>query len=342
MKKQLLILVVALSATASAAFSQALPGTKPVPLTCILTDPLQPVAGRPYDYSAIINPTGGTAYWYATKSTTFTSAGVRVATEIPADGVAIATGATNYRTSAVSPTSPTVTRVTWTSAGLAGIDATTNPLFMIVEYAGPTCSNNMKVMQIIPKNAFTVDITNMTHGVSPASLAYGAAESQCYDNVTSAVFNAGKIDIDYGTNVLYFEVIAANFSNSYLPTLKLTGLQGTQTANIDWGYAIGTYSNNLVTNQTGSLITTAQFTVTTTVPTDQGISIYVRVTVKNHGWEGLGNDNITLAVEAVDAAGNKDVDPDCTTFIPFGDLAMQTLNARPSITPGTPMIPQNP
>ena len=343
MKKQLLILVVALSATASAAFSQALPGTKPVPLTCSLTDPLQPVAGRPYDYSAIINPTGGNSYWYATKSTTFTSAGVRVATEILADGVAIETSATNYRTSAASPTSPTTITLTWTSAGLSGIDATTSPLFMVVEYSGPTCSNNMKVMQIIPKNAFTVDITNMTHGVSPASLAYGAAESQCYDNVTSAVFNAGKIDIDYGTNVLYFEVVAANFTNSYKPTLKLTGLQGTQTADIDWGYAVGTYSNSLATNQTGSPFTTSQFTVTTTAPkTDDGVSIYVRVTVKNHGWEGLGNDNITLAVEAVDASGNKDVDPDCTTFTDYGDLAMQTLNARPAITPGTPMIPQNP
>lgn len=345
MKKQLSILVFALLSTSAATFGQALPGTKAVPLSCVLNDPLNPVAGRPYDYSAIINPTGGSAYWYATKSTTFTSAGVRVATEIPADGVSIATGATNYQTSAVSPTSPTTTSVTWTSAGLDGVNATTAPLFMVVEYAGPTCANNMKVMQIIPKNAFTVDITNMVHGAAPTPLAYGVAESQCYANVASAIFNAGKIDIDYGVNVLYFEVIAANFTGSYKPTLKLTGLQGTQTADIDWGYAIGTYSNNLLTNQTGSPILTSQFTVATTAPkTDEGVSIYVRVTIKNHGWEGLGNDNITLAVEAVDgtATANKDVDPDCTTFTDFGDLAMQTLNARPAVTPGTPMIPQNP
>jgi len=344
MKNQFAILVLALIATSAAAFGQALPGTKAVPLSCVLNDPLNPVAGRPYDYSAIINPTGGTSYWYATKSTTFTTAGVRVATEIPADGVSIATGATNYRTPAVSPTSPTTTNVTWTSAGLDGVNATTTPLFMVVEYAGPTCANNMKIMQIIPKIAFTVDITNMAHGAAPTSLAYGVAESQCYANVASAVFNAGKIDIDYGVNVLYFEVIGANFTGSYKPTLKLTGLQGTQTADIDWGYAIGTYPSNLVTNQAGSPFTTSQFTVTTSAPTDQGVSIYVRVTIKNHGWEGLGNDNITLAVEAVDgtAAANKDVDPDCVTYTDFGDFAMQTLNARPTVTPGTPMIPQNP
>jgi hypothetical protein len=345
MKNRLSVLVLALFATSVAAFGQALPGTKAVPLSCVLNDPLNPVAGRPYDYSAIINPTGGSAYWYATKSTTFTTAGVRVATEIPANGTAIETGATNYQTSAVSPTSPTTTRVTWTSAGLDGVNATTSPLFMVVEYAGPTCANNLKVMQIIPKIAFTVDITNMTHGATPTSLAYGAAESQCYANVASAVFNAGKMDFDYGVNVLYFEVIGANFTGLYKPTLKLSGLQGTQTADIDWGYAVGTYSNNLTTNSAAPSVTTPQFTVTTTDPkTDEGVSIYVRVTIKNHGWEGLGNDNITLAVEAVDgtSAANKDVDPDCTTFTDFGDIAMQTLNARPTITAGTPMVPQNP
>jgi len=347
MKKQILLLIMAILTAATTAFSQALPGTLPVPLTCSATDPLNPIAGRPYDYSAIINPTGGTAFWYATKSTTFTTAGARVATEIPADGVLISTGATNYRTSTVSPTSPTTTNVTWTSAGLDGINATTAPLFMVVEYAGPTCANNMKVMQIIPKIAFTVDITNMLHGATPTSLAYGVAENQCYANVASATWSVadGKMTYDYGVNVLYFEVIAANFTGTYKPTLKLTGLQGTQTADIDWGYVIGTYSNNLNTNAASPSVTTAQFSVTTTAPaTNNGVSIYVRVTVKNHGWEGLGNDNISLAVEAVDGtlAANKDVDPDCTTFTDFGDLAMQTLNLRPTVTPGTPMLPQNP
>ncbi len=212
-----------IAATATV-FGQALPGTKAVPLTCAANDPLNPIAGRPYDYTAIINPTGGTAYWYATKSTTFTTAGARVAVEIPADGAAIATGAVNYRTSAVSATSPTKTTVTWTSAGLDGVDATTKPLFMVVEYAGATCADNLKVMQILPKVAFTVDITNMKHGATPTPLAYGTAENQCFDKVQSAKFNAGKIEIDYGTNVLYFEVIGANFTGTYKPTLKLSGI----------------------------------------------------------------------------------------------------------------------
>ena len=348
MKKQIFILVLAIFATVGTAFGQALPGTAPVPLTCTTNDPLNPIAGRPYDYSAIIAPAGGTAFWYATKSTTFTTAGARVATIIPADGVAIATGAVNYNTPLSSAASPTSTTVTWTSAGLAGIDKTTNPLFMVVEYAGPTCSNNMKVMQIVPKIAFTVDITNMTHA-TPTSLAYGAAENQCFDMVQSSSFDLaqGKVVIDYGTNILYFEVIGANFTGSYLPTLKLSGLQGTQTAAIDWGYAVGTYDQALVPDQapTGGVITSSQFTVSTTVPaTDKGVSIYVRVTVKNHGFEGTADEALALAVEAVDNTpqANKDVDPDCVTFTPFGDIATQTLNARPAVTPGTTMMPQVP
>ncbi len=347
MKKQIFILVLAIFSSVATALGQAVPGTPAVPLTCAANDPLNPIAGRPYDYQAILAPAGGTAFWYATKSTTFTTAGARVATIIPADGVAIATGAVNYNTPITPAASPTSTTVTWTSAGLAGIDKTTNPLFMVVEYSGPTCSNNLKVMQIIPKIAFTVDITNMAHGATPTPLAYGVAESQCFDLVQSAKFDlaTGQVIIDYGTNVLYFEVIGANFTGNYLPTLRLTGLQGTQTATIDWGYTIGTYGSNLVTDQSGATVTTPQFTVTTTAPsTDKGVSIYVRVTVKNHGFEGLADTPLTLAVEAIDGTpqANKDVDPDCVTFTDYGDLAVQTLNLRPSVTPGTPMMPQVP
>ena len=286
MKKQILFLIVASFASTATTFGQALPGTKPVPLACTFNDPINPVAGRAYDYSAIINPTGGTSYWYATKSTTITTAGVRVAVEIPADGMLIAIGATNYRTSAVSPTSPATTNLTWTSEGLAGIDAT-HPLFMVVEYTGPTCANNTKVMQILPKVAFTVDITNMTHGATPAPLPYNTPENQCYADVSSAIFNAGKMDYDYGTNVLYFEVIGANFTGTYKPTLRLSGLQGSQTATIDWGYTAGAIGINLVTDVVAPGVTTAQFTVTTTEPsTADGVSIYLCKSNCQKSWLG--------------------------------------------------------
>ena len=336
----------AIFAIISTSFGQALPGTKPVPLTCAANDPLNPIAGRPYDYSAIIAPAGGTAFWYATKSTTFTTAGARVATIIPADGASILSGATNYNTPITPASSPTKTTVTWTSSGLDGVNATTSPLFMVVEYAGATCAaDNLKVMQIIPKIAFTVDITNMVHGATPTPLAFGVAESQCFDKVASAKFNAGKIEVDYGINILYFEVIGANFTGTYKPTLKLSGLQGTQTATIDWGYATGTIATNLVTDAAAPGVTTPQFTVATTeAATIDGVSVYVKVTIKNNGFEGLTDVPVTLAVEAVDGttAVNKDVDPDCTTMTDYGDLAVQTLNMRPTVTTTPASLPQVP
>lgn len=344
MKKQLFIFLMAVgSLSLNHAFGQAVPGTAPRPLSCDLTDPLAPVAGRPYTYQATIAPANGTTYWYATKSTTFMNAGARVATQINADGTNIATGATNYMTSASGVSSPSSTTVTWTSAGIMGVTAA-NPLFMVLEYTG-TCANNMKVMKIVPKNAFTVDITNMTHGATPAPLAYDVAESQCYANVASSSWDAAlnNITIDYGVNTMYFEVIAANFTGSYKPTFQLTGLNGTQTADIDWGIAIGAYPNSLGTGLTGATVTAGPATVNTTVPsTANGVSIYVRVTIHNHGWEGLANNNISLAVEAVDAAGNKDVDATCAIGAGFEDIATQTLNARPTVTgaPTTPFLPQ--
>ena len=345
MKKQLLLLIVAFFAVTTA-FGQAVnnPAILPVPLTCTTNDPLNPIAGKPYNYEAIIAPTGGTAYWYATKSTTFTTGAARVATEIPADGVAILNTATNYRTSAVAGTSPTSTNVTWTSAGLAGVTAT-NPLFMVVEYDNSAvgCANNIKVMKIVPKVAFTVDITSLKHD-DESTLAYGTAESQCFDDVQSVTYVDPNIVIDYGTNVLYYEVVAANFTDSYLPTFQISGLSGSQEVSVDWGYSKGAYTNNLLTDvAAAATVTTPQATVlTSATSTTNGVSIYVRVTVKNNGFEGTTNQNIALAVEAVDAQANADVDVDCSTITAYGDIATQTLNARPSVTAGTPQIPQIP
>jgi hypothetical protein len=174
--KQLILLVLVTGMAATTAFGQ-LKGSDPRPVTCT-NDPLHPIAGKPYDYSAILNPTGGTSFWYATKSTTFVTAGVRSATVIPADGVAILAGATNYGTNGTNATSPSKANLTWTSAGLKGVDAA-NPMFMVLEYAGPgtpSCANNLKVYQILPKNAFTVDILNIkSNGLTP--LAYDATDA---------------------------------------------------------------------------------------------------------------------------------------------------------------------
>ena len=350
MKRQIFILVLAIFATAATVFGQdAVKGSAPTPLTCV-PNAATPIAGQPYDYSAAISPAGGTAFWYATKSTTFTTAGVRQATIIPNDGVALsAAAATPYATAIPSATDPTKVTITWTSAGLAGIDATNNPLFVVVEYAGPTCANNLKVIQVIPKIAFTVDIANMKAPVAPATtptpLGIGVAESQCFANVASAAFSAGSVNIDYGVNTLYFEVIAANFTGSFKPTLRLAGLQGSQTATIAWGYTPATAGANSVGTGSAPGFDSSQFTALvdpSVTNTSTGVSIYVAVTISNHGFEGLADEPVTLAVDAVDSSNNPDVEPDCVTIASFEDITTSTINLRPTVTTTPTSLPQIP
>ena len=347
MKKQILVLIVALFAISfSSSFGQAVhdPAISSNPVVCA-NGPLNPIAGRQYDYQAVINPVAGMAYWYATKSTQFTTGGVRVATEIPADGVAIANTATNYRTLAAAPNSPTQSQVTWTTAGLAGVGYPASPLFMVVEYAGPTCANNMKVMKIQPVNAFTLDITNIEDATG-ATLGYGVTENQCVDKVRASSYDAAadNITIDYGADTLFYEVIAANFTGTYTTTFQVSGVQGTQTFDLDWGYVKGTYNQPVVAAQaSGTYTSPVQSVSTTETNTEFGVSIYVRVIVQNHGFETLADTPISLAVEGFDANNNPDVlYTTCVAGAGYEDLALQTINARPTVTPGTPMLPQKP
>ena len=207
-----------------------------------------------------------------------------------------------------------------------------------VEYDGPTCSDNLKVMQILPQSAFTVDILNLD-AEDQSALDYDLEEAQCYSEVAGAVFVDGAIDYDYGINYLYYEVVAANFTGSYDLQFQLSGLEVNQTAQIEWGYTKGTYDNDLgaVTEATPTTATTISTTETNTAT---GVSIYVKVTVNNNDYEGITDQSIVLAVDAVDAQGNNDVlHTDCSTNTAFADIATQELSARPEVKEGTPQVP---
>jgi hypothetical protein len=345
MKQLILLLLTTGMAVTSALGQSAVTGTAPKPVSCT-NDPLHPIAGKPYDYSAIINPAGGTSYWYATKSTTFITAGVRSAVEIQADGTAISSGATNYRTSGAAATSPSTTKVTWTSAGLKGVDATTNPLFMVLEYKGsgtPSCSNNMKVFQIIPKNAFTVDILNLKNS-DKSALAYGTTDEQCYADIADAKYDvpSKKMVYDYGINKLYFEVVAANFTGSFTPSFKLTGLKTGQKALVEWTIdktlasgltALGA-EQSATTGTPLSYAGTAVNADPAITDMSKGVSIYLMVTVKNGLYEGLTDDKISVSVEAINVNNEPDID-NATCAAPattYEDIAEQTLKMRPTVT----------
>ncbi len=352
MKKQILILLVlAFFAGTSQVFAQAVGGSLPQAVTCV-GSPFNPIAGNPYDYSAVINPANGSAYWYATTSTTFMTGGARPAgIELPTAG-AVVQNATNYMDIVTGDASPTTTSITWTSAGLANNTPPTaaDPptLFVVVEYTAPTtaCANNLKVYPIRPINAFVVDIMNMTQAATPLPAGYGTLVDQCYSNVQSAVWSAtptpnGGIVNDFGTNVMYFEVVAANFTGSFTPSFQISGLSGAQTADIDWGVAVGAYGNNLVMGGVNTTTYTIPSVTTSATNTSTGVSIYVRLTIHNANWEGLALNSVTLAVDAT--TGTAPVIDDvnnatCNLNTAFQDAAIQDLKPRPTVTGVLPNV----
>jgi len=339
MKKQILLLVfLALAAFANVAksYGQAVPGSLPKPLTCP-SGPLNPVAGQPYDYAATFSPDGGTAFWYATKSTNIVTGSARTASVEAAGGTVVAAG-TNYAANQTPTSGPSTTSITWNSAGLANVTPAA-PLFVVVEYQAPVsgCANNLKVYNIIPQNAFTVDIRSMeSNGTNPAN--YGVKTNQCADNIKSATYNVAtaSMNMDYGTQTLYFEVIAANFTGSFTPSYQISGLDAGQTAIIYWGATAATATTSLGSIVNGT--TVAGTSVSTAASnTKNGVSIYVKVVVQNKKFENTAGQTITLAADAVNAQGQKDVlETDCTENPAFADDASQDINARPTITPVAP------
>jgi hypothetical protein len=337
MKKQIFVLMLALFASITMVYSQAVHGSDPIPLdlnNCSI-GPLNPIAGVPFDYSANIIPANGSAYWYATTATTFMQAGARVPGIEETIGGGVVAAATNYMDNTPGDASPTTTTITWTTDGLAAVDAA-NPLFVAIEYtaAATDCSNNMKVYRINPINAFTVDIMNWDPANTTPS-GYGNLEEQCYDLIESAVFNigSGMMDYDFGTNIMFFEVVAANFTESFTPSFQISGLQNNQTAVLEYGVVNGTYTVNLGAIVNGVTLP-GQVVTTNETNTSQGVSIYVRVTIANNDYEGLTTDGITLAVDAINSASEPDVDNDnCANITAFSDAATQNLQARPTVTP---------
>ncbi|HEY5140819.1 MAG TPA: hypothetical protein VIJ25_16115, partial [Methylococcales bacterium] len=186
------------------------------------------------------------------------------------------------------------------------------------------CANNLKVYKITPTNGFTVDILNLDATKTP--LAYNAAFSTCVSPVQSAKYIAGAIVTDYGTNVLYYEVVASNFTGSWAPTFTLPAVAAGMTATVVWDYDL-TFAAPHAANNGDPVLTSV-------TNTSNGVSIFVRVTIQNGTHEGLTDFAYPLNVNGKDAALNPDViNTDCTLAPSANDdVATQTLLARPTVT----------
>jgi hypothetical protein len=360
MKKQILILaifMVALIASTSTVLAQTHLGARTTPavidpLSCVGTSlPLHPFAGVSYTYTMttpgpeLVNEWT----WFATKENTFINgSGIDMTNALSTStaGQLLAASA-NYGVATAAANSVSIT---WTPEilsstvyqGVAG-----EPTFVVGYATGANCADNIQVFEINPQVNFTIDIANIDD--AGATLGWDVDRTQCVDDVQSAIYNntSHEIDMDYGTNTLYFEVTAANFNTDWTPTFRLvSGLTGTQTAvvTLHATYADAVADANIAAtaNWTAATVGTdwatgVQFDATNASDVVDGVSLFVKVVISNLTEESLAASTFSLAVDAQDnaAAGIWDMeDADCTTLTDLADqldVANHTINPRPTL-----------
>lgn len=360
MKKLFFILILAVFASVTAAWGQSATHNSDPQATTCTDDPLHPIAGKPYTYEVSTTPSGGQYTWWATTNPVFIQSTAATPTVITMNnsgagvltvGGGLLSATSNYNTANASPS----VGIVWSSQTLANTTYLTAPTFVAVHYtppAGTNCADNIKVYELDPRNAFIVDIKNLD-ATTKATMAYGATESQCVHDVTVARYTGNhQVEYMYGYQELYFEVVAANFTGSWMPTFQFPALAGDQTMTAEWSYTTDftgtTYPINVGTGATTSVTTNAS-------DTSNGVSIYVKVTIINNHYETLAQQSLTFAVDGRNEAGELDV-PNATCVEPaapdFIDTAIQTIEPRPTVNgvttgtgstpPNVTLIPKNP
>jgi hypothetical protein len=140
---------------------------------------------------------------------------------------------------------------------------------------------------------------------------------------------------DYGTDTLFYEFVAANFTDYWIPTFAVTGLDVVQTFTYDYTY-------DLPTTWNASTVWTPLASAVTHIETDEpstedGVSVFVRVTIANNDFENLLGQVATMTLDGQNAEDQWDVvnatcvDPDAADF---NDITLQTVTERPTLTPG--------
>jgi len=340
MKKQILFLVVALFAIEiSNVFGQAVHNTTATPVSCT-NDALHPIAGRSYTYSATGNPAGGNFLWWATQDPNFITTAGGVTSNNSAGRLSVAGGDLNSTSPNYGiPDPQTSVDIVWGSSIIAKTTNST-PTFVAAYYTNTSCADNLKVYEILPINAFTIEIAPMSANATGSTLAFGGTNQTCVSKIESAIYSGGKMIYNYGNNIVYYEVVAANFSDFWTVSLNITGLNAGQSADIDWSYdptfatGVTAFAAGITTN--GNVTGTAKVNVAAGADTKDGVSVYFRLTVHNATYETLADNDIVLAVDGINNAGLKDQTLTCTgDEADWARKATQRLLARPAVTAGT-------
>ena len=332
MKKQILFSVLAIVATTSV-FGQMKLGSAPQPLTCTTANALNPIAGISYTYPATVT-NGGTFQWWATTDVNFITAGTNNSSTklLVGRDKAIIEASSNY---GVAGSALNSVDVKWSNATLNA--AKTVPTFVVVQNdaTSPNCANNLKVYKINPINGFTIDIKNMTQ--AKVTQAYGSSVAFCVSNIASATYDPATSSVvtNYGTNIMYFEVVAANVTDGYIPRFQVADLEPGQSVTSLELFTDAAFATTAIatTLSSGVYSPAAAIEVDPTVTNyAAGVSLYVKLTINNGTYENLTDNTITLKVDGTNIAGDKDVDnTDCSVITEFGDVASQILTKRPTI-----------
>jgi hypothetical protein len=362
MKKQfILVLIATFVVGIVSTYGQLTPRT----ITCLSADALHPIAGTPYTYEVSVpTPPGTKTYlWRVTQDQTFITNKILVATpELPATSDVLAAAGANYNVGTVDGNTISLT---WKSF----VYDPANPVFVIISVVNDngTCSpNNMKVYKIQPINAFTLDIANLDNN-KVLQAGYGSNIDRCISDIVSADYDATApegVVFDFGADTLYYEVVAANWSDAWLPSVTISGYDAEETI------------QELVWSTTSNFATTHSFTLAAGVYTSAdnvvpssgstvgatGESIYLRLIIDHsngaNNYEGLTAEQIAVAVDgitmltATPPVGDVHYDngpntPPCPALVVDGftnDIAYQTITPRPDVqaVSPTPFLPVKP
>jgi hypothetical protein len=355
MKKQILFLaffILAILASTTNSFGQvAVHWSIPQPFTCV-ADPLHPIPGVKYTYSAsVVDPSapagdGEWRFWATTDPNFITdNSGTPVfnyGSALTVGPNELITASTDYN---IAIGDPAVNKdgtidITWSQTILDATKYQVTPTFVVAYYVNNAgCTDNIKVWELDPKNGFIVDIIPMDPANFVASRdAYGANPNTCVDLVESVTYTAGSLDYDFGDNYLYFEFVAANFTGSWTPRFDLQGLNAAQ-AWTSTEYTLATPDTWGGTPPTWTPLVSG----TTSIAADPtitdmtlGVSVFVRVKVDHNEFENILGETLTMVLDGQLPNGNWDVDnTDCTQPDPTAfdelDKATTTLTPRPDI-----------
>lgn len=335
--RSLFLILLALTITAGfPAHGQTIPR-----LPNCIDSPLHPMAGKNYDYAVTIAApytTPQTFDWYVTDNPGFIAGSALITTNIIPNDKEFIDAGSGYNSPSTGSNSITIK---WT--GKAVTNAKIKPYFLVINYKGTNgtlCeAMNLRAYKIEPYNAFTLDLTNMNGnadlGLNGSNIA--VMGRMCAKDILSANYDGTKMVYDYGVNELVFKVVAANFNGGWTPSIKITGLTGSQsTSSVEWSGSLTFAGTNPFTNNVDGWTSANKISAPANNLTAAGEAVYIKVLIKNNDYEGVTDTPITITLNGVTNDGDEDVHyADCLSDGFTNDSATQLILARPSIISNT-------